>query len=780
MIGDGMAPGQTTPTGGVEQAFADSFAIDPGKRYLLHNRTAEPITISDGEHGDVMLPPLAQRVVAGARIAPFEHQLRLSRQKHELRVRELTGPGRPTGHRGILVVGFLIAVTAAVAYDVFVRGTVVTWEAAGAVALLTAVVIYLAWRSIDDEKARVSEEADADVAEGDIEFGVGGTYYDGNEAARRTKQIFTLVAVIVIGAVLPAIAIFVATDAKDFLTIEDGLAVRSGMGSLLVSRLVQVVYTAVLALFPALMYFQFDRQRVGTIRGKWVRAIFRMDHRMKTLADVDARYGDELAEASSYSTDSVRFLGGRHSPIVIATILISLGWTVLVMATDSFDFAAASRVSAAATTVEQAADRVDVAAAGDDDTAAASAAAAAADEAATASAEAAQIAADATGVALPSTTTTEAPASQSAGQVIDTSTANVEAAAEQVADAEDAVQRPFFQLLVPTPSAAVMAFLGAYFFAVYLVLRGYFSGDLRPKLYNQITARLVTVVVLAYLMTVLYIDGSDNRAFLAAAFLAGVVPTTVLGRIGQFGSSLAGHWGAKKDDSWLGKEFAKAFGTPRSLTQVDGIDIFECARLESEGITDIPSLAKTDLVSMMVNTRLPIERLVDWTDQAVLILLLDDGGDEELDTRLTALRRLAVRTATNLMTVARSDPANPRRTTVEAILASGGQACPLDDLARQIEAEPSIQRVMQWYESERASVCDGGDGAGRGEPTAAALSPNGDGAPATTGGGTTGNGGSGVATGDGSNGDGSHGGDGDTAVVAWQLTMAGVRSAPAG
>jgi hypothetical protein len=145
-----------------------------------------------------------------------------------------------------------------------------------------------------------------------------------------------------------------------------------------------------------------------------------------------------------------------------------------------------------------------------------------------------------------------------------------------------------------------------------------------------------------------------------------------------------------------------------------------------------------------------------------------------------------VRTATNLVTVARSDPANPRRTTVEAILASGGQACPLDDLARQIEAEPSIQRVMQWYESERASVCDGGDGAGRGEPTAAALSPNGVGAPATTGGDTigdggdtTGDGGIGVATGDGSNGDGSHGDD-DTAVVAWQLTMAGVRSAPAG
>lgn len=752
---------QTATPPEVQRAFDDSFAIDPGKRYLLHNRTPDTVCISHGAHGVVTLPPLAQRVVTGARIAPFEDDLRLMRQRHEVRVRTLTDAGGGSGHRSVWVVTLLLAVATALGYDILVRGTVATWEAAGALALLATVVIYLTYRAIHDEKRRVGQEAIADTDEGDIEFGVGGTYFDGNESARRTKQIFTLVAVVVIGAVLPAVAIFVATDAKDFLTIEGGLAVRPGMGSLLVSRLVQVVYTAVLALFPALMYFQFDRQRVGTIRGKWVRAIFRMDKQMKTLADVDARYGDELAEASSYSTDSVRFLGGRHSPIVIATILISLGWTVLVMATDSFDFAAASRVSAAATTVEQAADRVDAAAAGpaNDVEARADAAAAAADEAATASAAAAEIAADSTGVSLPSTTTTEGAPGQPAEQVIEESAATAAAANEQASDAQATVQQSFFQLLVPTPSAAVMAFLGAYFFAVYLVLRGYFSGDLRPKLYNQITARLVTVVVLAYLMTVLNVDGADNRAFLAAAFVAGVVPSTVLGRIGQFTSSLAGQWG-DKHNGWMGTEFARAFGTPRALTQVDGIDIYESARLESEGISDIPSLAKTDLVSMMVNTRLPIERLIDWTDQAVLILLLDDGADEGLDKRMKEMRGLGVRTASDLVAVAAREPKDSRCDTVAQIMGSGSP-CELGDLARQIKREPSMQRVQQWYESEREAVrsCDD-------HSPAIVVSSNG--GPA----------------GDGAGGDGPGGGDADSnghgETVAWQLTMAGVRSAPAG
>ena len=222
----------------------------------------------------------------------------------------------------------------------------------GVLVLLVAVVII---RSVLRERKRIQTEREADIDEGDIEFGVGDTFYDGNETARRTNKVFTLVTVVLIGAVLPAIAIFVATDAKDFIELQGGLTVTEGRESRLVSRAIVAVYTAVLVLFPALMYFQFDQQRVGAIRSKWVRAIFRMDPQMKTLADVDARYGDQLGEASSYSTDSVRFLGGRHSSIVIATILISVGWTVLVLRTDSYDFDGTTEISTLVATADDAA-----------------------------------------------------------------------------------------------------------------------------------------------------------------------------------------------------------------------------------------------------------------------------------------------------------------------------------------------------------------------------------------------------------------------------------------
>lgn len=680
----------------IRQAFDCSFEIDPRKQYLVHNRTPRRILILKRPYGEVRLAPLAARVFGGERLAPFQDDMRRFRQRHQLRVREYTGPRRSHPLQ-LLVWAAVVVLLGVVVYDGLVLGTLVTREAGAALlAFLVVIAGVLIWSAVGEHR-RLSVERIADTEEGDIEFGVGGAYYNGNDTVHRTKQIFVLLIVILVGAVLPAIAIFVGSDAKSFLVFEDGLRVKDGLESRFVARLIQVIYTAVLALFPALMYFQFDQQRVGTIRGKWVRAIFRMDPQMETLADVDARYGDQLAEASSYSTDSVRLLGGRHSPIVMATILIGLGWTLLVVRTESFDFAAANSISAAAESAEEASQRAQDAATeeGTDLDARAAAVESAADDAARASDVARTIADQSTGTTLPSPSTTDgtqAPPNQDA--VEDTAAAAATSAA-QASSAEAAVQQPFFQLLVPTPSAATMAFLGAYFYAVYLVLRSYFRGDLRPKLYNQITARMVTVVVLAYLLTVLYADtGAPNRPLWIAAFLAGVVPSTVLQRMRLFVTSRAdpeatGHWG---------RAFATAFATPRSLIQVDGIDIYDSGRLESEGITDIPSLAKADLVSMMVTTRMPVERLVDWTDQALLMLLVDDGGQNKRNGRVTQLRACGIRTATDLDGVAKDES---RRGHVDAILQAGGHhGVSVLSLARQIDREPSMRRIRNWHESE--------------------------------------------------------------------------------
>lgn len=143
--------------------------------------------------------------------------------------------------------------------------------------------------------------------------------------------------------------------------------------------------------------------------------------------------------------------------------------------------------------------------------------------------------------------------------------------------------------------------------------------------------------------------------------------------------------------------------------------------LESDGITDIPSLATADLVSMMVNTRTPVERLVDWSDQAMLVLLVEEGendathdGEREDDNEaagepakdkaaLTQLRAMGIRTASSLCDVARDPKQKGRRAKAAAIL--GGEPL-LEGLANQIENEPSTRRIRHWRTAELTDLCN--------------------------------------------------------------------------
>jgi hypothetical protein len=159
----------------------------------------------------------------------------------------------------------------------------------------------------------------------------------------------------------------------------------------------------------------------------------------------------------------------------------------------------------------------------------------------------------------------------------------------------------------------------------------------------------------------------------------------------------------------LARAFAEAFPTRRSLTQLDGVDVHDSTRLETEGITDVPSLATADLVSVMISTRLPVDRLVDWMDQAVLILLLDDDSNKELDARVKRLRRIGIRTASGVLAANAGELGAGVKKAAADIISSTVEGEPSDantlvGLAAEIRREPAMLRILQWYQSELAAV----------------------------------------------------------------------------
>ena len=349
-------------------------------------------------------------------------------------------------------------------------------------------------------------------------------------------QYSALVVLIVVGVSAPAAALYFGTDLAQAVRF-DGLRPIVIGGDVahhvLVVRSLQLVLVILVSLVPALMYFQFDREKLTTLVDRWLHVIFRLDPTLRTIADVDAKYGRRVEEFLGASlglgVDTTRQRLRDRSPVVLSTLLIAIGWIVVVLS-------------------------------------------------------------------VPTNGPDGAPAT---------------------------VPEMFHPQLTPV----TMAFLGAYFLSVQVALRGFVRGDLKPKTYNVITVRILMAVVLAWSVQGIIGDGPST---LAVSFLAGVVPNTVLLSIRTLTGSKA------TTDDELDRR--------SPLTQIDEIDVYERTRLEEEGITSVQALARHDLVDLMLSSRIPAPRLIDWVDQAML--------QQHTTAEVTmALRANGVRSATDLLQV---------------------------------------------------------------------------------------------------------------------------------
>jgi hypothetical protein len=303
---------------------------------------------------------------------------------------------------------------------------------------------------------------------------------------------------------------------------------------------------------PIVLYFIFDRERMLTLRQRVTRYIFRLDPAVKSVRDIEAKYGQWLDEAFGRSRSEARFLPGTRWPILIATAVITLGWAVALLDTK--------------------------------------------------------------------------PASDVAHGALTT-------------------------LITPTPAAPTFAFLGAYFFALNTVLRGFVRGDLRPKTYAQIATRIVGSVVLAFALERLVrgVGGDPSSAtLLAFAFMTGVVPETALIRLQEISRGLARTRSGRAQIDHASQTYET-----EPLTRLQGIDIYDRARLLDEGVSNIEGLAHHDVVELLLKTRIPASRLLDWVDQAILFIHCSAssegrGEGDATASALTQLRAHGIRTATGL------------------------------------------------------------------------------------------------------------------------------------
>jgi len=402
-----------------------------------------------------------------------------------------------------------------------------------------------------------------------------------SQVVRRIGEAIVFVLSVAVAVVGPAVAIYYTSQLHEVLPIDIGALFRfedpfanaseaarnsPATWELLVGHTAQWILVAVASLVPAAMYFQFDRDRLAAIQGRWVRQVFRLDPTVRSLGDVQSKYGAQMEASFGRLApgSSARYRRGRRSPVIVATILITIGWIVL-----------------------------------------------------------------ATGSEVPTLVFEDGRYEWPGGTF------------------------PVVDFFLPQGTALGFAFLGAYLFTLFHIVRAYHRRDLVPKTYNTIVVRFLA----AYILTLaaeafLPGEGIDDRAVIGFAFFAGFLPQSALVRLRE-----AVTIRNPKNDHHVLAEKAP-------LTELEGIDLYDRTRLAEEGINNVHALAHADIVELMSSTRISADRLVDWVDQAILFLRV--GGDhmhehaegDESDesheltvtrANLVRLRRFGIRNASDLV-----------------------------------------------------------------------------------------------------------------------------------
>lgn len=194
-------------------------------------------------------------------------------------------------------------------------------------------------------------------------------------------------------------------------------------------------------------------------------------------------------------------------------------------------------------------------------------------------------------------------------------------------------------ILLPQPTAFVFGFLGAYFFSLRLIAIRYARGDLKPKAYSHIMTRVLIVAILSWVLDVIF--GGESVVMLVLAFLFGITPDEFFTWLKEMIRT--------KTLPVLKESLPESIvPTPTTLplTDIEGIDLYDRGRLESEGIVNIEGLAHHELIDLIIETRIPVPRLIDWIDQAVLYLHLTGGSERG---GLAKLRNYGIRTASDLL-----------------------------------------------------------------------------------------------------------------------------------
>lgn len=249
--------------------------------------------------------------------------------------------------------------------------------------------------------------------------------------------------------------------------------------------------------------------------------------------------------------------------------------------------------------------------------------------------------------------------------------------------------------------ALSFAFMGAYLFSLQALVRRFFQADLKMGAYVSATVRTVTALMVVLGPGLLLKDG-PYTPFAAACFMVGFFP-------------LVGLQAMQRLTALALRAVVPTLRTSYPLSDLDGLTVWYESRLLELGVEDAQNLATANLVDVLLHSRVPVARLIDWVDQAILYLHLNPqprGKDNSAPSDRDRLRRLGIRSATALQEAftlrggGGADGTDAQL--IERLrwaLNEGGEGPSVTDcILKTLATDPNLKHVRHWKQDWRRTA----------------------------------------------------------------------------
>jgi len=265
--------------------------------------------------------------------------------------------------------------------------------------------------------------------------------------------------------------------------------------------------------------------------------------------------------------------------------------------------------------------------------------------------------------------------------------------------------------LETTPTRAVdmlaFGFLGAYLFDIQMLARRFFQSDLKPSAYASAVLRIVVVLIIVLVMHQLPVFGDGSRQNEAVvAFVLGLFPLVGLQALNRLVAVVL-------------RSSVPTLQSAYPLSDLEGLNVWYEARLMEEGIEDMQNLVSANMVDVLLHTRVPVGRLIDWCDQAQLYLHLPPrptsrgAKGERLRHPRAALASFGVRSATTFLKAFANgvvddagESADPLvKRALVGLEAHAPELSPpaVMTIARVLDDAPALRPIQTWRALEAAS-----------------------------------------------------------------------------